>query len=96
MELHITNSVGSELQFKTKMILFTSLFLTFARADDSGKISDGVRRDRQTVTGGIVIPTGSARSGTLGIISPLSLKYISRVPVDDSRMCQYAISSSIK
>ena len=38
---------GSEFQFNLKkMILFTSLFLTFARADD-GKISDGVRGDRQ-------------------------------------------------
>ena len=30
------------------MILFTSLFLTFARADDSGKISDSVRGDQDT------------------------------------------------
>ena len=84
MELHITNCIGSEFPFKIKMILFTSLFLTFARADDSGKISDGV------------VVTDRAGSGTLGLIFPLSLKYISRVPVDDSRMCQYAISSSIK
>ena len=46
MELHITNCIGSEFPFTIKMILFTSLFLTFARADDSGKISDGVHGDR--------------------------------------------------
>ena len=30
------------------MILLTSLFLTFARADDSGKILDAVRGDPRT------------------------------------------------
>jgi len=63
------------------MILLTSLFLTFARADDSGKILDAVRGDPRTKN---------------KFPDETGLKFILRMPVDDSRMCQYAISSSIK